>query len=113
MLSRSLARFRCARTPLPFALACASILLVAGPADAARVHMNNVATDASHPESHMLGGGTLEGDIWGGEQITSPTPTGTLRESTRPVSASAETSTLPSWLGWWTRILDLLRAFAR
>jgi hypothetical protein len=113
MLSRTLARILSARSFFMLALTCSVLALQAGPSQAVRGHLHNYAFDSSHPDAGGPGGGTLEGDIWGGEQITTDLPTDTHGELVDSADTFAEKPRLSAWFGWWNRIFDLLRSLSR
>ncbi len=110
MLSRSLARSCSLRMPLAGFLACA-ILLAAAPSAEARVVMRGGQQGASEYGDQMASAGSVEGDIWGGEQINTPDDTPVkLDDPVAHVDTVPFAKTSP-WTRFWTKLATLLRHF--
>lgn len=114
MLSRFLAGSSSLRTPLAGFLACA-ILLAAAPSADARVYIRGGQQGASEYGDQLASAGSVEGDIWGGEQINTPDDpsddtTVKLDDPVVHEDPVPFTKTSP-WTRFWTKLATLLRHF--
>lgn len=122
MLSRSLARISTLRTPLAGFLACA-ILLATAPAAEARGYLRTADHGDSEYRGQFVSAGSVEGDVWGGEQINTPddSPEGTpdgipdgilvKLDDPAPYDDSPPFAKASSWTRFWIKLASLLRHF--
>ena len=113
MFSRSLARHSMSPLPFALALAVATSLIPSTSSEAARIHFHAGVVSHDEHESQVAGAGTVEGDIWGGEQITTPAPGGTFRDDPQPTFVLREPESPAPWVRWWNRIVTHLFRFSR
>ena len=110
MFSRSIAHRRVRRGLLTALLGCVLVCGAATLAEA-RIYIRGGQQGASEYESQIASAGSAEGDVWGGEQITTPEPEVVGSDVPTAHEDSVPRVKVSPWHRFWTRIATLVRHF--